>query len=212
MNNKHFILILLFALVALSLSAQVSNDKASFGLHFGTSSGNGYSMRWMGETLGIQGTLGAYTLGNNDVKFGTYHYDDLDSTANLINVSKKGRSTYASAAVNGIVILDHFNMGRFYLMGGGSYHYNRKTLHTATYEKNQYTDSYGYSRIDYILTDDPITRSNETEHGWVVGMGPGVELGITRHFHVSFELPITYDHKDDIIMYIPQVGLYYYFK
>jgi hypothetical protein len=33
-----------------------------------------------------------------------------------------------------------------------------------------------------------------------------------KNFRVALELPITYNWEQRIVMYIPQIGFYYYFK
>jgi hypothetical protein len=37
-------------------------------------------------------------------------------------------------------------------------------------------------------------------------------MKLANRFHVSVELPITFNHKDDLVMYIPALGIYYYFR
>jgi len=193
--------------LAISVAALEDNSRSSIGLHFGTSSGNGYAMRWMGRDLGLQATLGAYTSGNNDVKFNESYYDyENESTASEITVTKKGRSTSGTIALNSLIMLDHFNRGRLYIMAGGSYTYHREKVFSA-----QYRRVVGQS-YNYELVDNSETSEKKTEHRWTAGIGPGLELGLSRHFRIAFEVPITYNYDDEIIMYIPQVGFYYYFK
>lgn len=50
------------------------------------------------------------------------------------------------------------------------------------------------------------------DNKWSIGAGPGFEMMLADRFHISVELPITYNHRDDIVMYIPAVGIYYYFR
>lgn len=207
MFTKKMLILVILAGFTLGVNALEDNTHSSIGLHFGTSSGNGYAMRWMGSKLGLQATLGAYTSGSNDVKFNDYYYDyDYETTDNEIDVNKKGRSTSGTVALNGLIMLDHFNRGRLYIMGGGSYTYYREKKFTARYRLS--TDG----SHSYQLIPGSETSSKETEHRWTAGIGPGVELGLSRHFRISFEVPITYNYDDEIIMYIPQVGFYYYFN
>lgn len=204
---KKTLVLCLLAMVAIGLGALEDNTHSSIGLHFGTSSGNGYAMRWMGPSLGLQATLGAYTSGSNEVKFNEYYYDyDYEAGENEITVTRKGRSTSGTAALNGLIMLDHFNRGRLYIMAGGSYTYYREKRFSALYQKVN-DQSYNYR-----LVPNSVSSVKNTEHRWTAGIGPGVELGLSRHFRISFEVPITYNNDDEIIMYIPQVGFYYYFN
>ena len=162
-------------------------------------------MRWMGPKLGLQATLGAYTSGSNDVKFNETYYDINDEyTDNEITINKKGRSTSGTVALNGLIMLDHFNRGRLYIMAGGSYTYHRERVYSSRYIRSNYDN--------YNLVPNSKTSTRKTENRWTAGIGPGIELGLSRHFRIAFEVPITYNYDDEIIMYIPQVGFYYYFN
>ncbi|MDD3097882.1 MAG: hypothetical protein PHU99_09205 [Candidatus Cloacimonetes bacterium] len=59
---------------------------------------------------------------------------------------------------------------------------------------------------------DPETYKWVNDNKWSVGAGPGFEMKLANRFHVSVELPITFNHKDDLVMYIPALGIYYYFR
>lgn len=210
---RNISLVAIMVLLAVSLSAKKYNDRNSMGLHFGTASGSGYAMRWMGDKYGFQLTLGAYTKGSNKVRFEDPYTDynaiyTPDVTGHIWR-KLSGRSTKAEIGLNGIIMLDHFNKGRFYLIGGGAMTSGKKKVFSAKY-KLEYagTSSSRYSRVSTV----PIKSEYEKVKDWIVGIGPGVELSITRHFRLAFEVPITYDDRDDIVMYIPQVGFYYYFK
>ena len=205
MYTKKLLFLCLLAVLAVGLNAREDNTHSSIGLHFGTSSGNGYAMRWMGPKLGLQATLGAYTSGSNDVKFNETYYDINDEyTDNEITINKKGRSTSGTVALNGLIMLDHFNRGRLYIMAGGSYTYHRERVYSSRYIRSNYDN--------YNLVPNSKTSTRKTENRWTAGIGPGIELGLSRHFRIAFEVPITYNYDDEIIMYIPQVGFYYYFN
>lgn len=210
---RKIILVMLLFIAATSLSAIKDNSYNSIGLHFGTSSGNGYAMRWMGEQLGFQITLGASTKGSNKVKFPDSYYDySFDYTPDIndeIWVKKTGRSSTGTMAINGILMLDHFNSGRIYIMGGGSVKNGRKSVFSSKYRSASFGTN--YNRYDKII-GKAVKREEKDIYEWTVGFGPGVELSFTRHFRIAFEVPITYNDRKDIIMYIPQVGLYYYLK
>ncbi len=205
MNCKKLVLLFLSLLFAVGMAAIDDNEKAGLGLHFGSISGNGYSMRWMGEDLGLQLTIGAMTSGSNDVHFNQFYYPDYDESATTITVSKKGRDRSLIGAINLLFMLDHFKRGRLYLVGGCSVNDYRKRVFSADY---RYTSSIS----QYQLVDGSQREEDLNELRWTAGIGPGIELAVSRHFRLAFEVPISYNYKDDIVMYIPQVGFYYFFK
>lgn len=213
-NFRRISLMILLIIIAASLNAQSYNNRRSFGLHFGTSSGNGYAMRWMGEQYGLQLTLGAYTKGSNKVSFPDQFYESEDAIQytpdadSLIWKKKNGRKTVGTIAINGIFVLDHFNRGRFYVMGGASVVNGKKKEFSAQYKDVSYGTWKRYERV----SDEPIKSDFKNVMDWTLGIGPGLEFSLTRHFRIALEVPVTYDSNDDIIMYIPQVGFYYYFK
>lgn len=206
MKQRLVILTVLLLLVSAILSADDINSKMSIGLHFGTVTGNGFAMRFMGESAGLQATLGAYTSGSNDVKFREYYYPEDGIVDPVITVERRGMDTSLNTALNGILFLDHFRKGRMYLIGGAAYTFYREKRFFSEYQR--VPGSYG----QYELRPNTETSEQNTEHRWTAGFGPGIEFAVSKHFHMSFEMPITYNYKDEIVMYIPQVGFYYYFK
>lgn len=206
MKHKILIMTLLILIFSVAIKAEDINSRMSIGLHFGTVTGSGFAMRFMGDSVGLQATLGAYTSGTNDFKFREYYYPEDDTNDPVITVERRGMDTSLNTAINGIMFLDHFRKGRMYLIGGASYTYYREKKFFADYERvpGMYNQ--------YILRPNTETSEQNTEHRWTAGFGPGIEFAISKHFHMSFEMPITYNYKDEIVMYIPQVGFYYYFK
>lgn len=227
MKSKHIVLLAALMLLTLSLSAQGFLSKTAVGLHAGTQSGTGYSMRFMGEKHGFQATIGAVTWGDDNVYFPDkyyrydYYYDEINldgypmaSGDTLITVRQDGRLNIANIGLNYIYTLDKFSvlrqkdLGRIYVMAGGSYEYNRQTSFTKDYHFVPEVDTM------YLLPvndDDPV-RSSNLQHRWTAGAGLGVELGFGKNFRVALEMPITYNWEKRIVMYLPQIGLYYYFK
>ena len=204
MKAKCMIIILLFG-VSLLLAFEDANSRVGLGLHFGTQTGNGYAMRWMGRLHGAQGTLGAYTIGSNNVKFEDSFWD-YDESAATITRNKNGREAAVNLAANYLFMLDHFKTGRLYLIGGGSYTYYQKRVYSKQYRQQTPGSAY-YEAIDGTESD-----YLKREDRWTVGFGPGFEIILGKQFRFSIEVPITYNYKDEIVMYIPQAGIYYYFK
>lgn len=205
-------LLILMACIA-SLSA--GGAPSSIGLHFGTSAGNGYAMRWMGDKIGWQTTLGLYTWGLDDPSFAdqtSERYESNETPPNQIIMQDKGRKTFGSIAFNSLIMLDKFNDGKFYLIAGGNYEYIRRNILNAKYNLD-HVENAGYANYAYYnLVPDSEFKSSKQTHRWTVGVGPGVELNATRHLHFAIELPLTINQKGDIVMYIPQAGIYYYFN
>ncbi len=235
MKPKHMIILVIMLSLIPALAAQALLSKTAVGIHAGTQSGYGYSARFMGEKNGFQATLGAVTWGNDDVYFPSSMYywydreyevypdfgvlkDDYEAPDDtLVTITENGRLNIANIGLNYIHILDKFDVlkqkdhGRLYVMAGGSYQYYRQTVFSKDYHWVEAVDSLDYSHYEPVNDNDPI-RDSVLEHRWTAGVGLGVELGFGKNFRVALELPITYDWEQRIVMYIPQIGLYYYFK
>ncbi|HOZ00368.1 MAG TPA: hypothetical protein PLG20_01030 [Candidatus Syntrophosphaera sp.] len=208
MSHK-FLLVLVALLVACAaLSAEVQNSLSAIGLHFGTSTGSGYAMRWIGEKHGIQGTFGAYTLGKSQVEFTAFEDWDYEYGDSLITIDKGGRQTAANIGANYIYVLDKFKNGRVYIMGGGSYKYYQQKRFTSDYQL--VNDGQYYNHYEPVPDTEAI--HTKIEHRWTIGAGPGFEWAFSKQFRVAVEVPITFNWKHDIVMWIPQAGIYYYFK
>ena len=227
MKSKQIVIIAALMLLTLTLSAQNFLSKNAVGLHAGTQSGSGYSMRFMGEKHGFQATIGAVTWGNDDVYFPDryyYWYGDFDAVENLevpgdtlVTLRQDGRVNIANLGLNYIYTLDKFNVleqkdhGRLYVMAGGSYQYNRQNVLSKDYNWIPPADSTQGGFYGPVNNDDPVKNST-LQHRWTAGAGLGVELGFGKNFRVAVELPVTYNWESRIVMYIPQIGIYYYFK
>ena len=201
--------ILLFTLLAcVGVGYAEDLSKKGVGAQFGTASGNGYSYRWIGETHGIQFTLGAITYGSNDVKFPYYLYDeDIDNPGAHATYTRTGRKNSMSAGLNYIHVLDTSRHSRFYLTIGGSVLLSNEKQFTRTYDAT----NTGYTSYE-LDTSVPMTSEKVKKTKWTAGAGPGFEVILDRHFRFSIDLPFTYNSDEEMVMYIPQVGLYYYFK
>lgn len=205
--KSRYLLILIMALLCTGLLAQYRGSR-SLGIQFGTSSGSGYVMRWIGETHGLQATLGASTSGDNDVKFPENLWEeDVETAAQSVNYERKGRKTSLTAGLNYIYILDESAKTRFFIALGGSYKIAREKIFARRY--NRITSTYYEYELDYTV---PMSEEIHKKDVWTVGAGPGFEFVLDRHFRFTIDLPITYNSDEEIVMYIPQVGLHYYFR
>lgn len=102
---------------------------------------------------------------------------------------KNARKQTGTLGLNYLWNLQKTKDYHFYIISGGSYSLQKVKRY--------------YAPEDHKWVND---------NKWTVGAGPGFEMMLAERFHVSVELPITYNHKDDIVMYIPAVGVYYYFR
>jgi len=181
------ILILVMTLICMSSLMAFENYQTAMGFHFGTSTGSGYSVRHWGKTNGFQGTIAAYAYGS---KGPDYEWSDFDD-----DNYKNARRQTGLLGLNYLWNLQRTPTYHFYVITGGSY-----TL--------QKVKRY-YKPLEH---DHPILSKWVNDNKWAIGAGPGFEMKFAERFHVSVELPITYNQKDDIVMYIPAVGVYYYFR
>ncbi len=178
MRRKTLFLIC-FLLISGLLIAE--NYNTAMGLHFGTSTGNGYSYRKWGDAGAFQVTFAAYSTGDRNPDWNDSDFINRDY--------KDARKNSISLGMNYLWDLLQTEKYRFYLMTGTAYTYRKVKRFT-----------------------DPNTSSWERVDRWAIGVGPGFELEFSDRFHFSIEIPMTYNHNDDIIPYIPSVGFYYYFK
>ncbi|MBM4400284.1 MAG: hypothetical protein FJ041_08165 [Candidatus Cloacimonetes bacterium] len=204
------LIVILLLIVVSNISAQKAKTSSpaeeegshGFGIHFGNVSGNGYAYRYLGQELGIQVVVGGFTTGKNDPSFSPniYHY----SNAPQISVTEKGRKYSFNLGGNLIFPLKKLENTVFYLHGGTCWVYSDQKL---------FTQKYNYSSSMEVYN---ISGKYETSHNiksYVnFGAGPGVEMMAGKYFKLVIELPITYTGTKELIMYIPQAGLYYYFK
>lgn len=210
MRIKYILILIILTAVSISCGAEEYNKSTAMGFHFGSLSGSGYAMRWMGEKMGLQATLGGYTYENNEDEYPRpYYLEDVVNMAEQTYTERyDDRESAVNFGLNYIHVLDKFSSGRFYVTIGGSYKYFYETYHTVDYALDStYTDWYYYTEV-------PGSRKKhvDDEHRWTVGAGPGVEFWLGKKFSLAMELPITFNWKKEVVMYMPQVGVYYYFK
>jgi opacity protein-like surface antigen len=183
------------------------NHRQGFGVHFGNVSGNGYAWRYIGEPLGIQLVVGGLTAGDNhhNLNDGIYVYDS--PYLNNIVRSANGRKYNFNVGANLILPLRQSSGAMFYLHGGVNWKYSDQQKYSREYEYDTSIDeNYNY----HAITD--VSTSHKVKSYYNIGVGPGVELQAGKYFKLVLELPITYTGDEEFIMYIPQAGLYYYFK
>ncbi len=178
-----------------------------FGVHFGNVSGNGYAYRYIGKDLGFQLVVGGLTDGDNHTNFPEAAYT-YDSPAPLTYLrTEKGRKYNFNIGGNVILPLRKTTYSMFYLHAGANWKYSDQKIFSQYYDYDH--TEYGTS---YYYPNEPIYTTHKVRSYCNIGIGPGVELQAGRYFKLALELPVTYTGDDEFIMYIPQVGFYYYFK
>ncbi len=205
-TTKYLILLLVILSTAMLFAEDIEDHelKKALGLHFGTASGNGYSYRLMfGDKSehSLQFVFGAMTTGDNDVDFDerVYIYDTSAENEKTL----KGRKTSSSIGITYMNTLVKTGYTRFYFLWGGSYLYSRRNEFTQKYLKDG-------SSYYYNASGDPV-KVKKNKDRWTLGVGPGFELFADKNLRVSLEIPITINNKSEVVPYIPQIGVYYYF-
>lgn len=204
----HKILVIAIMVSMIGFCFAESDASKGIGVQFGTSSGSGYSYRWMGENHGFQFTIGAISYGTNDLKFPSWVYDDdIEMTSDGPAYSRKGIKTSMSAGLNYIHVIDKSRSSTFYIVAGGSIGLHNQKMYRRYYDQS----SPGSSSYTLDLSI-PAESYRDKETRWTLGAGPGFELALDKHFKFSIDLPFTVNSDEEMVMYVPQVGLYYYFK
>ena len=196
---------MVIALIGSNLAAETTRG---LGLHFGTVSANGFSYRQFTGKNGFQATIGAITLGNNEADLypDYYGYHNGDPQ---ITVTEEGRRNNVNIGLNYLYTLANNPTGRFYVFGGASYLYSRVKQFERDYALvtgTEYNDHY------QLISSYPPRESWENKGYYYVGAGLGFELSLGRGFKWAIEMPITVNEDGEVMMYIPQSGLYYYFN
>ncbi len=185
----------------------MATTSRGLGLHFGTVSANGFSYRQFTGKHGFQTTLGAISLGSNDTYFYTPQYGGYGG-APQITLTEEGRRTNVNFGLNYLYALANNPSGRFYVLGGASYLLSRVKQFEQDYGL-QSND--GYNDVYVLLGNHPERTKWENKSYYYIGAGIGFELNLGRNFRWAIEMPLSVDQDGDVMMYIPQTGLYYYF-
>ena len=207
MKRLLVIVVLLFVVCLSQGQTQSSKLKeesrnTGLGFHFGTISGNGFSYRKYYKKGGLQVTLGGITSGSKEIYntiYGNY------GSASIITITKNGRETKLSSAVNYVRTLDTSQVGRFYIVAGGS---------LLSSFIRQYEIDYQMVEVNYYtrIKDHPERKKWDSDYAYYFGFGLGYDFNLWENFHCVVELPLTIDNESEIKMYIPQAGIYYFFK
>jgi len=183
------------------------NDSQGFGFHFGNVSGTGYAYRYWMDKWGIQGVIGGLTSGTNKYSFpGIIQENYALDPPLILTDNDEGRKYSFNFGANVMYSLKRTSNTNFYVHGGFSWSYVDKKFYRQTYSLVSSKELYSYT-----VTGKP-TSHHDIKRNLNVGAGPGVEIDVGKFFKVAIELPLTFTGDREFIMYIPQVGLYYYFR
>ena len=187
-----------------SASGYNEDWQQAFGLHFGNVSGNGFAYRYFLEKVGFQAVLGGYSAGNNEYSF----RDKINAVPGETVITKrdKGRRYSMNFGANVIYPLKKTDLFTFYATGGLCWKYFTEKFYNQDYAPSAADTLYFYPDSDGVYT------TRDTKNYVNVGLGPGVEIKAGKYFKLCIELPITYTGKHEFIMYVPAVGIYYYFR
>jgi len=180
------------------------DSQQAFGIHFGNVSGSGLAYRYFLDKVGFQGVLGGYSSGNN-----TYSFRDsvfVEIANSKITLRDKGRRYSMNLGANVIYPLKKTDLFIFYLTGGLCWKYFNYKYYKQDYLPTTTTSLY------YQQDPDGVYSNRDIKSYVNFGFGPGVEIKAGKFFKLSIELPVTYTGKHEFIMYVPAVGIYYYFK
>ncbi len=207
----YLILTLALCLASVNVFAQWSageenpDSTQALGLHFGNVSGNGLSYRHFLPSVGFQAVLGGYSSGTDDINLPDYLDRHLEDTENTKIKTDHGRKYSINLGLNAIYPLKKTDLFMFYVTGGFCWKYFNEKKFEQEYQLSS-TDTTRYDPVGEVKT------VRDIENLLNMGFGPGAEIRLGKYFKLALEIPITYTGKHEFIMYVPQAGIYYYFK
>ncbi len=203
---KKLIMLIIILTFLLFLSAE-ENLKHGLGFTGGMISGSGFSYRQMNENYGFQFALGAITFGDGDEpdseENGFWGEDTLDT----YTMEDEGVFYYTNFGASYYKFLHKGERSLFYFLAGTAAYINFGSVEEQIYEYNPDTQSWETSGEPTEETEVTI-RTN-------IGIGIGIDYKLSENIHLNLDWPFVYSRCEDdfdLIMYIPQAGIHYYFK
>ncbi len=188
-----------------------ADDGNGLGFAAGQLSGIGFSYRHLAERYGFQITFGVLSLKENgdsrpQTVRGEYDPSKFIPPVDTNPYSYNARDFHANVGLMLMQVLHTAKRSRLYVFTGLSW---RRTVNTYV---EQY---YGYRIIDSSTWEyGPVGKEkkrSDVETTGYVGAGIGMEFKITENIRIALEWPLTYSSEGDLVMYIPQAGLHYFF-
>jgi len=211
-------ILLAIAILSSGLFAQIAELSKGIGLSAGMVSGTGFSYRQMTEKSGFQISFGIMKWGDdddlNDLYFSDSHngsYDQsywIPDTSRIYNEWDYGYgSTWGNLGLTYYRPLHQGKRSMFYTLAGVSMYYSSGSDYRRDYRYTITSEStYTYTPIN------DVKKVTESDLTYVLGAGIGFELKLSNNIRVCAELPLTFTSKGTITMFIPQIGLHYYYK
>ena len=201
-----FTIILIFSF---ALSAD-ENLRHGLGFTGGMISGSGFSYRQMNENYGFQFAFGALMNNSSDCEYcfqESYESDWISVEDDFYTEYSYGNTLNLNLGINFYKPLHKGKKSKLYLLAGTAGYLFSEDVTEQDYEYND-TDSLwvqsGQERIDI-----------NTEFTFNIGTGFGIDYNLSNNIKLNFEWPLVFSFQDgdmNILMYIPQAGIHYYFK
>ncbi len=191
------------------LFSQEQPLRHGLGFAAGMLSGSGFSYRQINQKYGFQVTFGLLSFRNESSDFIDGYRtagDGLDMEPTYTE-EKHGRETSGNIGFMLYRILNRSNRSLFYGMIGVGNYFSEDIIYRRDYRYvHVEADTYSYQPVS------PIRKDQERDFTTYMGLGFGLEWSLTNNIHLTIEWPLTVTNKGDIYMYVPQVGIHYYFK
>ena len=204
---------LLFALLLLAFTMLAGQEKeleCGLGFSGGLISGSGFSFRKIDAGFGYQINLGA--LMDNTSRCDhcfpdEYPRDWINEEDDVYTDRSYGSSFHANLGVNFYKPLHQGKRSRFYLLAGAAGYYFREEV-----TKQDYI----YVPADSVWVKSGAVRDDDNSNFTLnAGAGFGIEYKLSENIRLNLEWPLVFSFPEDkmnIIMYIPQAGIHYFFK
>ena len=202
----------LIIIILLALSMLTAEEKElEYGLGFsgGLISGSGFSFRKLNDDFGYQINLGALMDNSSecdDCFPENYHGEWIEDDDSFTDYSY-GNTTHANLGINIYKPLHNGKRSKLYLLAGTAGYFFREKI-----SEQDYT----YNDIDSLWVQTGQRRdATETEFTLNLGAGFGFDYKLSENIKLNLEWPLVFSFPEDdmrIYMYIPQVGIHYYFK
>lgn len=205
MTRISFIL-LLGLLIALPLQADPTQG---IGFAAGQLSAIGLSYRVMMEDYGMQVTVGALSIKDNNLNetYAPRTYYDPDSKSDVQGFTQENwiRETDANIGLMFMKSMHKAQKTTLYVFTGFCAFFSWDAIEEQRYEPQQSGEYY-----EYVQVGDPRKRVKK-DNRLYGGIGLGFEIRFTPNIRLAVEWPLTYSSEGDFVMYIPQAGLHYFF-
>lgn len=203
---KKLLILIIILTFSFALSAE-ENLRHGLGFTGGMISGSGFSYRQMNENYGFQFALGAITLGDgDDIEFDEIGFWEED-TLSTYSIEEEGTFYYTNFGASYYKFLHKGEKSIFYFLVGTAAYINFGSVEEQIYGYNQ--DTQLWEALGEPTEETEVTiRTN-------FGIGIGIDYMLTENIHLNLDWPFVYSRCDDdfdLIMYIPQAGIHYYFK